>query len=122
MKLTRLQAEQIQRYDWPGNVRELKNVIERAVILSKGKALRLDLSLPENPSAAIVPGEVGNSSGEQMVFTEKQMKALQKNNILSALKLSDWRVSGDLGAARLLGVKPTTLADRMKTFGIRKPN
>jgi len=122
MKLTRLQAEQIQRYDWPGNVRELKNVIERAVILSKGKALRLDLSLPENPSAAIVPGEVGNSSGEQMVFTEKQMKALQKNNILSALSLSDWRVSGDLGAARLLGVKPTTLADRMKTFGIRKPN
>jgi PAS domain S-box-containing protein len=122
MKLTRLQAEQIQRYDWPGNVRELKNVIERAVILSKGKALRLDLSLPENPSAAIVPGNVGNSSGEHMVFTEKQMKALQKNNILSALKLSDWRVSGDLGAARLLGVKPTTLADRMKTFGIRKPN
>jgi len=122
MKLTRLQAEQIQRYDWPGNVRELKNVIERAVILSKGKALRLDLSLPENPSAAIVPGEVGNSSGEQMVFTEKQMKALQKNNILSALSLRDWRVSGDLGAARLLGVKPTTLADRMKTFGIRKPN
>jgi transcriptional regulator with GAF, ATPase, and Fis domain len=122
MKLTRLQAEQIQRYDWPGNVRELKNVIERAVILSKGKALRLDLSLPENPSAAVVPGDVGNSSGEQMVFTEKQMKALQKNNILSALTLSDWRVSGDLGAARLLGVKPTTLADRMKTFGIRKPN
>ena len=121
MKLTRLQAEQIQRYDWPGNVRELKNVIERAVILSKGKALRLDLSLPENPSAAIVPGDGGNSSGEHMVFTEKQMKALQKNNILSALKLSDWRVSGDLGAARLLGVKPTTLADRMKTFGIRKP-
>ena len=121
MKLTRLQAEQIQRYDWPGNVRELKNVIERAVILSKGKALRLDLSLPENPSVAIVSGDVGNSSGEQMVFTEKQMKALQKKNILSALKLSDWRVSGDLGAARLLGMKPTTLADRMKTFGIRKP-
>lgn len=121
MKLTRIQAEQIQRYDWPGNVRELKNVIERAVILSKGKTLRLDLSLPENPSAAISPGDVGSSSGEQMVFTEKQMKALQKKNILSALKLSDWRVSGDLGAARLLGVKPTTLADRMKIFGIRKP-
>lgn len=121
MKLTQNQAEQIQRYDWPGNVRELKNVIERAVILSKGKALRLDLSLPETTAAAIHPGDVGNSSGEQVVFTEKQMKAMQKTNILSALKLSEWRVSGDLGAARLLGIKPTTLADRMKIFGIKKP-
>jgi PAS domain S-box-containing protein len=121
MKLTWNQAEQIQRYDWPGNVRELKNVIERAVILSKGKTLRLDLSLPENNLADAPPGEVGNSSGEQVVFTEMQMKAKQKKNILSALKLSDWRVSGDLGAARLLGVKATTLADRMKAFGIKKP-
>ncbi len=121
MKLTRNQAEQIQRYDWPGNVRELKNVIERAVILSKGKSLRLDLSLPETTATAIHPGDVGNSSAEQVVFTEKQMKAMQKTNILSALKLSEWRVSGDLGAARLLGIKPTTLADRMKIFAIKKP-
>jgi transcriptional regulator with GAF, ATPase, and Fis domain len=121
MKLTWNQAEQIQRYDWPGNVRELKNVIERAVILSKGKTLRLDLSLPENTLAVASPGEAGNSSGEQVVFTEMQMKEKQKTNILSALKLSDWRVSGDLGAARLLDVKPTTLTDRMKAFGIKKP-
>lgn len=121
MKLTRSQADQIQRYDWPGNVRELKNVIERAVILSKGKSLRLDLSLPENTAATIHSAEVGNSSAEPVVFTDKQMKALQRTNILSALKISDWKVSGDLGAARLLGVKPTTLADRMKTFGIKKP-
>jgi transcriptional regulator with GAF, ATPase, and Fis domain len=77
--------------------------------------------LPENTLVDAPPGEVGNSSGEQVVFTEMQMKAKQKRNILSALKLSDWRVSGDLGAARLLGVKPTTLADRMKAFGIKKP-
>jgi len=47
LKLTRRQVETIQRYDWPGNVRELKNVIERAVILSRGDSLRLDLSLPD---------------------------------------------------------------------------
>ena len=121
MKLTRSQADQIQNYDWPGNVRELKNVIERAVILSKGKTLRLDLSLPENAQGISIPGDSGNSSNEETVFTEKQMKAMQKKNILLALKASNWRVSGSHGAAELLDVKPTTLADRMKMFGIKKP-
>jgi transcriptional regulator with GAF, ATPase, and Fis domain len=121
MKLTRGQADQIQNYDWPGNVRELKNVIERAVILSKGKTLRLDLSLPENAQAVSMSGDSGNSSNEETVFTEKQMKAMQKKNILLALRASNWRVSGSHGAAELLDVKPTTLADRMKMFGIRKP-
>jgi DNA-binding NtrC family response regulator len=45
--LTRSQVDRLRRYDWPGNIRELKNVIERAVILSQGETLRLDLSLPE---------------------------------------------------------------------------
>ncbi len=121
MKLTRGQADQIQNYDWPGNVRELKNVIERAVILSKGKTLRLDLSLPENAQSVSMPGDTGHSSNEEMVFTEKQMKSMQKKNILLALKASNWRVSGSHGAAELLDVKPTTLADRMKMFGIKKP-
>jgi transcriptional regulator with GAF, ATPase, and Fis domain len=49
------------------------------------------------------------------------MRELQKQNILAALKQSDWRVSGKQGAAELLGIKPTTLADRIKSFGIRKP-
>jgi len=121
MKLTRSQATQIQNYDWPGNVRELKNVIERAVILSKGRSLRLDLPLPDSALGRIRPGESWNSPGEETVFTEKQMKALQKRNILTALKISSWRVSGSRGAAEMLGVKPTTLADRMKILGIRKP-
>jgi PAS domain S-box-containing protein len=121
MKLTRSQADEIQNYDWPGNVRELKNVIERAVILSKGKTLRLDLSLPENAQGISMPGDSGSSSTEETVFTEKQMKAMQKKNTLLALKASNWRVSGRHGAAELLDVKPTTLADRMKMFGIKKP-
>lgn len=122
MKLTRSQADQIQEYDWPGNVRELKNVIERAVILSKGNVLRLDLSLPES-SLHTSPGHGRAAPGMvETVFTEKQMKAMQRNNIELALKASNWRVSGDQGAAELLGVRPTTLADRMKTFGIKKPS
>jgi PAS domain S-box-containing protein len=121
MKLTRSQADQIRNYDWPGNIRELKNVIERAVILSKGRTLRLDLPLPERTPGQIRPGESWNTPDDETVFTEKQMKALQKENILTALKISGWRVSGSQGAAGLLGVKPTTLADRMKIFGIKKP-
>ena len=118
-KLTQTQAAAIQAYDWPGNVRELKNIIERAVILSKGNALRLDLSLPGSSSATgrserLVPAE-------DNILTEKQMRELQKQNLIAALKQTNWRVSGQDGAAEILGIKPTTLADRIRSFGIRKP-
>lgn len=120
LKMTKVQADAIGSYDWPGNVRELKNVIERAVILSKGSSLRLDLSLPES---AALPGPVERSHNTVRgnVVTESQMRALQKENIITALEQTRWRVSGEQGAAELLGVKPTTLADRIKSFGIVKP-
>jgi transcriptional regulator with GAF, ATPase, and Fis domain len=60
------------------------------------------------------------SSGDD-VLTEKELRDFQKQNITNALKRSNWRVSGTGGAAELLGVKPTTLADRIRTFGIKKP-
>lgn len=118
--LTRAQAEAIEAYDWPGNVRELKNVIERAVILSKGNVLRLDLSLPQGRVGSTMPTATPHAE-PQGVLTEKQMRELHKQNLLAALKQTDWRVSGKQGAAALLGVKPTTLADRIKSFGIRRP-
>ena len=117
MQLTRSQAEMLLRYNWPGNVRELKNVIERAVILSPGKALRLDLSM-SNPGAD-VPGSAVNDYADQ-VLTEAEMREFQKNNLIAALRQADWKVSGHGGAAELLGVKPTTLADRIRTFGVKK--
>jgi PAS domain S-box-containing protein len=120
LKLTRNQADIIRSYDWPGNVRELKNVIERAVILSKGSNLRLDLSLPESAGNA-TSVENGRLTGDGRVLTEIQIRALQKENITAALRQTDWRVSGKDGAAELLGIKPTTLADRIKKLGIRKP-
>jgi len=121
MKLNRRQVEALKEYDWPGNVRELKNVIERAVILSQGNVLRLDLSLPE---AAIRTEQPGDSSrqGVDAVLTEKELKALQKKNLLAALKQANWRVSGKAGAAELLGIRPTTLNDRIRAFGIKKPH
>jgi PAS domain S-box-containing protein len=120
LKLTRAQANLLQEYDWPGNVRELKNVIERAVILSPGNVLRLELSMPHvrearpvdiTPVAQRITG----------ILTEKEMREYQKQNLIAALEETNWRVSGPDGAAELLGVKPTTLADRIRSFGVRRP-
>ncbi len=121
LKLTRSQAAVINAYDWPGNVRELKNVIERAVILSKGSKLRLDLSMPENQSASSGSKESHDPKNEDQILTDKQMRELQKRNFIAALKATNWKVSGKDGTAELLGVRPTTLYDRMKAFNIRKP-
>ena len=120
MTLTRGQANKLRQYDWPGNVRELKNVIERAVILSPGNVLRLEASLPE--AALATPVHAEDSATGSAFLTEKEMREFQKNNLIAVLKLADWRVSGAGGAADLLGVKPTTLADRIRTYGIRKPS
>jgi PAS domain S-box-containing protein len=119
LRLTRGQVAAIEAYDWPGNVRELKNVIERAVILSTGKTLRLDLSLPEGTATSddgVAPALPGS------VLTEQQMREFRKQNIVNALKQTGWRVSGKDGAAELLGVKPTTLTDRIKSLRIKRPD
>ena len=120
MRLTQSQATQIRRYDWPGNVRELKNLIERAVILATSNVPRLEISRVAPQLGAEKNGDMA-SSAEDGVLTEIQMKEFRRNNILKALDASAWKVSGTNGAAALLGVKPTTLADRMKALGIKKP-
>ena len=122
LTLSRQQAALLKRYDWPGNVRELKNVIERAVILSQGKVLRLDLAMAnilddgaqERPSDGVKPSE-------SVVMTEDRLRDLERTNMLNALSIADWRVSGPNGAAQLLGIKATTLTDRLKKFGISRP-
>jgi PAS domain S-box-containing protein len=120
LTLTRTQAANLRAYDWPGNVRELKNVIERAVILSTGKVLRLDLSMPG------IAGEAGGivhvAPQADEILTEKDMREFQRANIIRALKQASWKVSGKGGAAELLGVRPTTLADRIRTWKIKRPS
>jgi len=118
--LTRAHASTLRSYRWPGNVRELKNVIERAVILSPGKALRLDLSMPGLKSDTLSAADAGVDSDD--ILTEKALKALQKRNIEKALHRSNGKVSGKGGAAELLGVRPTTLADRIRTLRVRRPS
>lgn len=119
LTLTQAQAANLRAYAWPGNIRELKNVIERAVILSTGKVLRLDLSMPGLKAGIDDIAAVAVSKNE--VLMEKEMREFQRNNIVKALQRANWKVSGASGAAEALGVKPTTLADRIRTLKIRKP-
>lgn len=133
--LTQVQVEALRRYDWPGNVRELKNVIERAVILARGGALRLDLSLPEVslggpvPVPAVTgtapvadPAPTADALAVSPAFlTEAQMKEQQRANLIAALRASNWKISGKGGAADRLGLRPTTLTDRMRALEIKRP-
>ena len=124
LSLSRQHLELMRNYDWPGNVRELKNVIERAVILSRGKVLRLDLAMadiPKTATAAVPVSGSSNGDGKPALMDEQQLLELQKNNLLLALRETGWRVSGPRGAATLVGLKPSTFTDRMKKFGIARP-
>jgi len=99
----------LSSHDWPGNIRELENVIERALILSSGRKLDLGGSLPRQREAA------ARKAG---LVT---MEDCERNHILAVLKHTHWKVSGENGAARVLGLIPTTLDSRMKKLGIQRP-
>lgn len=117
LTLSRQQVGLLSKYDWPGNVRELKNVIERGVILSQGKVLRLDLAMADILRSSRLR-ESKPDRVQSQLMTEQDLVALQKENLLAALSLSNGRVSGPEGAAQLIGLKPSTFTDRMKKLGI----
>lgn len=122
LALSRQQAGLLKRYDWPGNIRELKNVIERAVILSRGKVLRLDLAMADILTATANQVAKSAAQDDDRVLTEDELREIERRNMLKALELCGWRVSGPEGAAKLLGLKPSTFADRMRKFGITRPS
>ena len=95
--------QKLMRWHWPGNVRELENLIERSVILTSGRALAV--SLPEKLSGAIDAAAIVSNFEEQV-------------RIMNILRETKGRVSGPNGAAFRLGVKRSTLLDRMKKLGI----
>jgi transcriptional regulator with GAF, ATPase, and Fis domain len=100
--------EKLTEYNWPGNVRELENIIERAVITNEGSKLNLNDVLPK--SVSVIPGE-----------TEFQtLDELERQHIIKVLEMTNWKVSGEKGAAKILGLKRTTLEARMKKLEIEK--
>ncbi|MGI9232859.1 MAG: sigma-54 interaction domain-containing protein [Woeseiaceae bacterium] len=116
--LTKQHVTMMQMHPWPGNIRELKNVIERAVILTKGARLRIDLALGGAAKSAIAAEQVITDTSAFM--TEDEFRAKEKQNLIAALRAADWRVWGPDGAAAMLGIKPSTLSYRMNAFGIEK--
>jgi formate hydrogenlyase transcriptional activator len=98
----------LMRYHWPGNIRELQNVIERAVILSKGPVLNVTLSELPRPSATDHVNEL------------KTLEEMERRHILDVLDATRWIIAGNKGAAAILGLKRTTLQARMEKLGIRR--
>ena len=98
--------EQLKNYSWPGNVRELRNQIERAMITSTGRSLKIELpavdSRPESPLLTL--------------------EEIERKHICDVLERVHWRIRGKQGAAEILGFIPTTLHSRMKKLGISRPN
>ena len=120
MKLSQNQVTLLKSHSWPGNIRELKNTIDRAVILSTGNKLRLDLALIST-SGGKADISMDQSQESSSYLTSAEFRELEKANIIAALRHASWKTWGDEGAAALLGVKPSTLAYQMKTLGISKP-
>ncbi len=120
--LSKTQGRLLENYSWPGNIRELEHVMARAAILSTGSRLQLDSALFK--SEKIKPQEDTKSIKDLEIskyLTAEEFKQREKENLLAALEESNWRVSGEGGAADLLGIKATTLAHQMKKFNIKKP-
>jgi PAS domain S-box-containing protein len=97
-------------YDWPGNIRELENIIERALILSNNGALEYGDWVP-------VPAQTTATNGNTKT-TAARLEDVEKEHILEVLKKTNWKVSGEKGAAKILGLNATTLEARMKKLGI----
>jgi transcriptional regulator with GAF, ATPase, and Fis domain len=118
-----LSADDVHRlksYGWPGNVRELQNVIERAVITASNGRINLERALPEPITTSSI-SEHARPSESGAIRTAKELEALERTNILRALEATKWKVSGEQGAAKLLGINASTLASRMKALKIQKP-
>ncbi len=124
-KLPRLSTpnlKQLQNYDWPGNVRELQNVIERAAIASQGRSLQFVLPNDDDPGSLqpLAPFDA-EPNDKWVVIPESEMRQLERQNIIAALRESKWKIYGTRGAAQLLGIRPTTLSSRIKKMKIKKP-
>ena len=98
--------EALQSYSWPGNVRELRNVVERAMILSRHETLHVELPVPKGPG-------VSNDLAT--------LPDVERQHITDTLAKTGWRVRGKNGAAEILGLKASTLESKMKRLGISRP-
>ena len=110
------QMKVLTQYHWPGNIRELENIIERQVILAKSNKLNFDFLVKETEF-------VGDSPTVQVspaLMTAQEQKALERSNLINALKHCQGKIYGEDGAAQLLGIKPTTFASKLKKYALNR--
>ena len=113
-RVTQTAMSQLTSHDWPGNVRELQNAIERAVILAGDSPLQFDWLRP----AKTTPTPPATSADNPALLTRAALKERERENLTAALARTCGKVFGSGGAAALLGMKPTTLASRIKALGL----
>ncbi|HEX6719465.1 MAG TPA: sigma 54-interacting transcriptional regulator [Pyrinomonadaceae bacterium] len=98
-------------YTWPGNIRELQNLIERAVILSRGSVLEVPLGEFKKPRNELLVNPAGPVT----------LEAVEREHIMKVLREAGWVIGGNAGAAARLGLNRTTLNNRMRKLGITRP-
>ncbi len=111
---------QLMSWDWPGNVRELENVIERAVLLTRGNSLNLHLNVRQSRLLPTLNGEsaLGSSMAQLLHPTTPENDEEERQRIVQVLRETNGIVAGPRGAATRLGMKRTTLLSRMQRLGI----
>ena len=119
-RLKRRHIETLQRHEWPGNIRELQNIVERAVIGAQSGLLEFDLSGAVSDKNRSSVEAIESKKRPKEVLNYKQLKRHEQDNLLAALEATHWRISGPTGAAKLLGLRPTTLASKIKSLGLRE--
>ena len=116
-------TERLKSYCWPGNVRELQNVIERALILSRGPTLDLENDLISLSTSAVLP-ERAPEAAELGLSTEpsplRTLEEVERTHILAVLEQTRGVIEGSKGAAKTLGMHPNTLRHRMEKLGIKR--
>jgi formate hydrogenlyase transcriptional activator len=98
-------------YNWPGNIRELQNLIERAVILSRGSVLEVPLAELKKSANGALANQIGPVT----------LEAVEREHIMKVLREAGWVIGGNAGAAARLGLNRTTLNNRMRKLGITRP-
>jgi len=117
VRLTPKKLDQLIAYSWPGNIRELQNIIERIVITANPSEILDGLTtVPHEGEHA----QSERAPDEPRLMTEADLRELEKQNMLLAMEMTNWKMYGERGAAQLLGIKPTTLISRLKKLGLYK--
>jgi len=111
-KIPKQTLDALAEYSWQGNIRELSNVIERAVMATKGTKLQISERLKDTAETAI------NDTDTQRLSLEE----MEKNYITEILQEYNWRIEGESGAAKILDMHPNTLRNRMRKLGIQRPS